>query len=229
MKNSRLEVLRQRMPQIPGILGRDEYHSSAILVPLIYLEGEEHFLFEKRAPYIRQGSEVCFPGGHVDHSNDSDGLETALREVEEELGLAREMVDVIGQLDTLVSPRGIIVECFLGVLKLEDVGSLTLDSEEVDEVFTVPVSWFYHNPPEVYRTRVEIQSSYVDGDGKKHILLPVEELGLPRHYKDNRSEWMKRVVVYRRKPDIIWGLTAAIVENVVTTALPQNSEPERMV
>jgi 8-oxo-dGTP pyrophosphatase MutT (NUDIX family) len=185
------------------------------------MDGEEHLLFEKRGRSIRQGSEICFPGGHYDGAKDSGYLDTALREAEEELGLDRESIDVVGQLDTLVSPRGIIVECFLGVVDLPDLSSLTLDREEVDEAFTVPVSWFRHNPPEIYRNRVEIQSSYVDGEGRQRILLPVEELGLPGHYKNNRSEWMHRVVVYQRKPDIIWGLTAAVVENLVNRYLPR--------
>lgn len=215
MVKSLVHQLQKKLPGKHDILGREEYHSSAVLVPLVMLDGERQFLFEKRAPHIKQGSEICFPGGHYDADADATYLDTALRETEEELGISRELIEIIGQLDTIVSPRGIIVECFLAHIAIESLDQLTLDREEVDEVFTVPLTWFQKNPPDIYRTRVEIQSSYIDGSGSRRVLLPVDELGLPQRYKKNRSEWLHRVVVYQRKPDIIWGLTAAVVDNLI--------------
>lgn len=215
MKSNRIAELRQQLERSPGILGQDEYFLSAILVPLIEVDGEEHFIFEKRADQIRQGGEICFPGGHFDKDKDSSFLETALRETEEELGLGRESITLIGQLDTLVSPRGIIVECFLGAVQIDSLSELVLEGEEVNEVFSVPVRWFVENPPQVFHTRVETQSSYTDDRGNRKILLPVEELGLPQRYKKNRSEWIRKVLVYRWEAHIIWGLTAAVVENTV--------------
>jgi peroxisomal coenzyme A diphosphatase NUDT7 len=215
MRGSRLIELQQKLANPPDILGRNEYFLSAILVPLVEIEGEEHLLFEIRSDNIRQGGEVCFPGGHYDSGKDADYLETALRETREELGIERQSINLIGQLDTLVSPRGIIVECFLGAVDIDGLDELFLDTEEVAEVFTVPVRWFVENPPEVYHTRVETQSSYIDDQGQKKVLLPVEDLGLPARYKRNRSEWIRRVLVYRRDSQVIWGLTAAIVENLI--------------
>lgn len=215
MNKQRFAGLRQRLVSPPDILGREEYHCSAVLVPLIIIGDEEHLLFEKRAAHIRQGGEICFPGGHCDRQKDSGYLQTALRETQEELGLAQSSVRVVGQLDTLISPRGIIVECFLGVLDIDDLDRLRLDREEVAGVFTVPVSWFLENPPEIYHTRVETQSSYMDDQGEQQILLPVEKLGLPPHYKNNRSQWIRKVAVYRHGSEVIWGLTAAIVENLM--------------
>jgi peroxisomal coenzyme A diphosphatase NUDT7 len=215
MRSSRLIELQEKLAKSPGILGRSEYFLSAILVPLVEVDGEEHLLFEVRADNIRQGGEVCFPGGQHDRRKEDSFLQTALRETHEELGVNSSSIYIIGQLDTLVSPRGIIVECFLGALEKSILNELHLDTTEVAEVFTVPVRWFVDNPPEVYHTRVETQSSYIDEQGKKKILLPVEDLGLPARYKKNRSEWIRRVIVYRRGSRIIWGLTASIVENII--------------
>lgn len=220
MQEAHVLELKEKLSKGPGILGRDQYANSAVLVPLVTVEGEEHLLFEKRAQHIKQGSEICFPGGHFDKKCDSSFLDTALRETREELGIDPNSVDIIGQLDTLVSPRGVIVEIFLGSVELRDLSELELDRSEVGEAFTVPLSWFIENPPEIYHNRVEIQSSFVDEQGNEQILLPVEKLGLPSLYKRNRSEWMPRVIVYKREPDIIWGLTAAIVHNLVTKVLP---------
>jgi coenzyme A diphosphatase NUDT7 len=224
MRSSRLKTLQQKLAHPPGILGREEYLLSAILVPLVEFEGEEHLLFEIRSDHIRQGGEVCFPGGHFDSRKDASYLQTALRETYEELGIQHDSIRLLGQMDTLVSPRGIIVECFLGALDISSFDELLLDPEEVAEVFSVPVRWFVDNPPEVYHTRVETQSSYIDAQGNRKVLLPVEDLGLPERYKKNRSEWIRRVLVYRRGPQIIWGLTAAIVENLVAQLFCNESD-----
>lgn len=220
MHNNRLRELQHKLSTGPDILGRKNYISTAILVPLVIINGTEHLLFEKRASHIKQGGEICFPGGHYESDKDSSYIDTALREAQEELGLMPGWIKVIGQLDTLVSPRGLIVECFLGVLDIENIQNLTIDRKEVGDVFTIPISWFQRNPPEIYRTRVEMQSSYIDENGQENILLPVDELGLPPKYKENRSEYMHRVVVYRTEPDIIWGLTAAVVENMINKVFP---------
>lgn len=227
MRRERLTALKNRLPSPPGVLGREEYFSTAILVPLIIINGEEHLLFQKRAPHIRQGNEICFPGGHFDRDVDNTYLDTALREVWEELGVGPNDIEIVGQLDTLVSPRGLIVDCFLGVLAIDRITDLQLDKSEVDEVFTVPIVWFQQNPPEIYYSRVEMQSSYIDDDGVSRVLLPVDELGLPAKYKKNRSEWLKRVVVYKREPDIIWGLTAAVVENLILKIFPAPATLEK--
>lgn len=220
MDRERVNTLKQKLSSGPDILGRDQYTVSAILVPLVCINGKDQLLFEKRAKHIKQGSEICFPGGHYDKNIDGSYVETALRETREELGIDSDSIQVIGQLDTLVSPRGLIVECFLAHLDIESLNQLNLDRNEVEEAFCVPVKWFQQNSPEIYRTRVEIQSSYEDDSGSRKILLPVDELGLPSRYKKNRSEWMHRVVVYRRNPDIIWGLTAAVVDNLINKIFP---------
>lgn len=214
MDKDYLDMLRKRIPA-PDILGRERYTPTAILVPLVFVDGKEHLLFERRASHIKQGNEICFPGGHFDPECDTTYLETAIRETREELGVSHTTIELIGQLDTLVSPRGLIVECYLAALDIDDLSGLTLDTREVAEVFTVPVDWFIANPPEEYRMRVEIQSTYINSNGEKEVLLPVEKLGLPEKYKENRSEWMHRVYVYHHEHAVIWGLTAAVVQNLI--------------
>lgn len=211
----RIAKIRENISAPHDIVGRDQYTSTAILVPLVMIEGEECFLLEKRAAHIYQGGELCFPGGHYESGKDSSPLETALRETVEELGIAKESIEIIGRLDTLVSPRGIIVDCFLGFIDIKSKDEFSLDEDEVADVLFVPLSWLRDNPPEKYHTRVEIQASYTDKDGVEKELLPVEDLGLPGRYKKNRSEWLSRVFVYHFEEEILWGLTASVVENTM--------------
>jgi len=86
---------------------------------------------------------------------------------------------------------------------------------EVEEVFTIPLAWFVATKPEIYHNRIEIQPSYFDAEGNEHILLPVDKLGLPSHYKERRSEWTHEVAVYRHRRCTIWGLTAGIILGMI--------------
>ena len=215
MKENEFRPFVGSLPAVPGILGRELYFNSAVLVPFLLIGDEYHLLFQKRAVDIRQGSEICFPGGRYDGALDRDFQETALRETEEELGLPREKITISGRLDTLITPRGVIVETFIGTLALDSLDELMPASREVEKVFTIPVSWFIENKPEIYSTRVELQPSTTGPDGRKQILLPVDELGLPAMYGQNREGMRYRVLVYKTEEYLIWGITAAIVFEMV--------------
>jgi len=215
MKENEFRIFVGSLPAVPGILDRELYFNSAVLVPFLLIGGEYHLLFQKRAADIRQGSEICFPGGRHDGNLDRDFQETAVRETVEELGLAREKITITGRLDTLITPRGMIVETFIGTLALDSLDELRPALGEVEEVFTIPVSWFIQNSPEIYFIRVELQPSTTGPDGKKHILLPVDELGLPAIYGENREGMRSRVIVYKTEKHLIWGLTAAIVFDMI--------------
>ena len=72
---------------------------SAVLVPLVEKDGVWHLLYEVRSSTIRQGGEVCFPGGHREAGETI--VECALRETREELGINPAHIEVLGQLDYL--------------------------------------------------------------------------------------------------------------------------------
>ncbi len=215
MKENEYRKFIDDLPEAPGILCRDLYFNSAVLIPFFAVNDELHLLFQKRAADIRQGSEICFPGGRYDRDLDSNFQETAVRETAEELGIKRKDIDISRSFGTLVTPRGVIVEAFIGRLAVDSMDDLKPDPREVEEIFTLPVSWFIDNKPEIYFTRVEVQSTVIGPDGKKQILLPVEELGLPAKYGKNRKGMNYRVVVYKAPNHIIWGITAGILFELI--------------
>src|ERR1700761_1556911 len=72
--------------------------AAAVLVPLYLADDELHVvLTRRRADLRRHAGEISFPGGRQD-PEDPDLRSTALREAEEEIGLPRESVDVLGEL-----------------------------------------------------------------------------------------------------------------------------------
>ena len=215
MNKKQLKGLINNLPKTPGIIGKEEYFNSAVLIPLVLIDDEYHFLFEKRSASIRQGGEICFPGGEYDRKTDKDFLETAIRETEEELGLSHEQIKVLGAMHTFLGPMGVTVDSFVALFDIENADELNFDKNEVEKVFTMPVSFFVNNPPDEYKIRLEMHSHYVDDKGEKIELFPVEQIGLPAKYSKPRSGKSHRVYVYKTQPDIIWGITAALIREVV--------------
>lgn len=215
MRENELAILRENLPKVPGILGREKYFHSAVLVPLVLLDRQYHFLFEKRAQNIRQEGEVCFPGGIHDPALDLDFAQTAIRETVEELGIKETRIRIEGRLDTLVTPFGAIVEPFIATLELKNLDELRVNREEVAEVFCLPVSYFEENNPEEFLIRMEMHPSNVGKSGETIVLLPAEELGFPPKYWQAWGGMKHKVYVYRTEPVPIWGMTASLVRDVV--------------
>ena len=228
MNRQDLESLASLLPKHPNILDKGRFFNAAVLIPLVEHSGEYHFLFQKRAEHIRQGGEICFPGGEHEPEADSSCKETALRETEEELGLSRERIRVIGRLDTFVSPRGITVDSFPAVLDINGLEELELDSSEVERVFLLPVSWFEQNRPQVYRLRLEIKPSYQDESGQEVTLLPVRELGLPSRYLGPWTGLEHKVFIYNTpEREVIWGITAELIQGVLSALRLAREEQEQ--
>jgi 8-oxo-dGTP pyrophosphatase MutT (NUDIX family) len=106
---------------------------AAVLVPLYAVGGEVHaVLTERRQDLRRHAGEVSFPGGRQDEG-DSDLEATALREAEEEIGLPRDAVDIVGALrPTPTIATGYAIYPFVGVI--EPGMTWTLSAREVAQV-----------------------------------------------------------------------------------------------
>lgn len=211
-----LRDLTKRMPKVPGINGKDEYFNSAVLALLILVNEEYHFVFEKRSAAIRQGGQICFPGGKFDPEKDDDFKETAIRETVEELGVAYDKISIIGRLDTVFSVIGSTVDAFVGVIDINSLDDLNINPDEVEKVFSVPVSYFENTEPEVYRVSITANPSYINHAGEEVVLLPAKELGLPEMYTRPWGNIMNNVYVYKVAGETIWGITARLIRDVIS-------------
>ena len=215
-----LDDLRNKLPKYPGILHRDEYINTAVLVLLVFIGGEYHFVFQKRGPNIRQGGEVCFPGGFHD-PEDGSPEQTAVRETVEEMGIPAHKITVLGQLDTLIAPMGAMVEAFVGVADIRGLDEIRANAEEVESVFSVPVSYFEKNEPEEYPVLMQVHPSSIDEKtGEEVLLFPARELGLPERYSRPWGGMKHTIYVYKVKDNIIWGITAKFIVDVVRKLKP---------
>jgi coenzyme A diphosphatase NUDT7 len=210
-----LDKLIKNLPSVPGILRKDEFFNSAVIIPFVLINGEYHLLFEKRAADIRQGGEICFPGGEYDPERDKNLTQTALRETVEELGIEINKINVHGVLDTLIGPMGVTVDSCIATLDIKDIDELSIDTSEVEKVFLVPVSFFQKNPPDVYHTQLVVHPYYTDENGDLVNLLPSKELELPEKYNQPWHAGKRKIFAYKLNEGVLWGLTAALVREVV--------------
>jgi 8-oxo-dGTP pyrophosphatase MutT (NUDIX family) len=121
---------------------------AAVLVPLIKRGGEFEILFTKRHNGLpTHAGEVSFPGGLMEEG-DIDLSETAIRETYEELGIPKELIELIGRLDDEISIHKFKVAPFLGYIKVEniDISSLKYQTAEVEKIFSVPIKYFFSCP-----------------------------------------------------------------------------------
>jgi 8-oxo-dGTP pyrophosphatase MutT (NUDIX family) len=117
------------------VLGRTD---AAVLVPL-YVEGDQlHAVFTKRREDLRRHpGEISFPGGRQDEA-DADLEMTALREAEEEIGLPRDAVELVGALQpTPTIATGYAIYPFVGLI--EPGLTWTLSPREVAQVLELPL------------------------------------------------------------------------------------------
>ena len=215
MKKSNLKKLVSNLQKYPNILGRDRFFNSAVLIPLIKIKGEYHLLFQKRAASIRQGGDICFPGGGFEIGIDKNFKDTALRETYEELGIKKKDIKILGQLDTYVAPIGAIIEPFVAKIKQKAYKNMKIDYNEVEKTLLIPISFFKDNEPIEYTLRHEVQPFKIDENGNKEIFFPVEELGLPDTYKKPWGNKRHKVWVYKYENEVIWGITSVLIRDVI--------------
>ncbi len=112
---------------------------AAVLVPLVVRDAELHVLLTQRTDHLHHHpGQISFPGGRVEAADASD-VETALRETEEEIGLARHHVEIIGRLPRYHTVTGFAISPVVGLVS--PPFELALDDFEVAEVFEVPLTF----------------------------------------------------------------------------------------
>ncbi len=112
---------------------------AAVLVPLVVREAGLHMLLTMRTAHLHDhAGQISFPGGRVD-PEDEDAIATALRETEEEIGLSRRHIEVIGSLPDYQTGTGCKVTPVVALV--HPPFELAADEFEVAEIFEVPLDF----------------------------------------------------------------------------------------
>lgn len=136
----KLELFRGDFQTEPSIPIRDNLRAAAVLVPLVDRpEGMSVLLTLRNSSLPHHAGQISFPGGRIE-PGDASAAETALRETEEEIGLPRASVEIIGRLDDYITGTGFLVAPIVGLIR--PPYALNLDPCEVESVFEVPLAFF---------------------------------------------------------------------------------------
>ncbi len=123
----------------PDLRPKSPLTPAAVLVPLVLRpEGMTVLLTKRTAHLAAHAGQISFPGGRVEET-DSDVAAAALRETEEEIGLGREAIEIIGRLDTYVVRTGFEVTPLVGFVT--PPFTTARDEFEVAEIFEVPLAF----------------------------------------------------------------------------------------
>ena len=181
------------VPELPGdgrVLADREPAHAAVLVPLVQRGDMLHVLLTRRTDHLRDhAGQVSFPGGRSEAS-DADPAATALREAEEEVGLRRDRIEVIGQMPAYTTITRFVVTPVVALV--QPPFELKLDSFEVAEAFEVPLP-FLMNPAHHRRHVLTFE-----GGPRQFLSMPWQGAGpggVSREY-------------------FIWGATAAMLRNL---------------
>ena len=125
---------------VPPELLSGETREAAVLIPFCRIDEAWHILYIRRANFDgdRHSGQVAFAGGKRE-SGDLNLEYTALREAEEEVGVAHRDVTVLGRLNHHHTISEYLVTPFIG--ELQWPYPLSLDKTEVAHAFTIPLAW----------------------------------------------------------------------------------------
>ncbi len=116
----------------------DALRPAAVLVPIVERTPDLTVLFTIRSADLRMhAGQISFPGGAID-ADDPHPVDAALRETEEEIGVSRDHIRVLGRLPQYVTGTGFLVTPVVGLIRV--LPALNLCAEEVADVFEAPLA-----------------------------------------------------------------------------------------
>jgi len=199
-----LDKLKHQLQQNQSLfIGEETAFRSAVLIPLVEVDGKWHILFEVRSMTMRkQPGDISFPGGRIDAS-DASPLAAALRETHEELGIDPNTVQVIGQLSPYIASSSFVTYPFVAVVDYMQIID-GYNKQEVEAVFTVPLDWLLQYEPYMHLVSIE----------------PVPSLDFPfdKIVNGAQYQWRTRSMeewFYDYEQYTIWGLTARILKHFI--------------
>lgn len=126
-------------PDLRHLIVHERLRDAAVMIAAVDHPDGATIILTKRTEKLRSHSgQIAFPGGRID-STDPTPEFAAIRETEEEIGIGAETIEIVGRMPDYVSGSGFRISPVLGVARPGFM--LTLNEDEVDDAFEVPLSF----------------------------------------------------------------------------------------
>jgi 8-oxo-dGTP pyrophosphatase MutT (NUDIX family) len=153
------------------ILSHKNFINSAVVFLIIPYNDKPYDLVlirRTKSNTDKHSGEMSFPGGKFDPSLDTSYLDTALRELDEELGIPQNKVSILGCIDDHLTPKGFIITAFAAFIS-QDTKMVKQDSE-VKEIVKIPITFFANKKK--FRERTYKLKDDLIGVGKYNYFSP---------------------------------------------------------
>jgi len=124
----------------------------------------------------KHSGEMSFPGGKFDTKLDKSYLNTAFRELEEELGIPSHQVNILGCIDDHLTPKGFIITTFVAFIT-PDI-KMVKQKSEVNEIVKIPVTFFANKEnfkERTYKLKEDLigvgKFNYFSPENKKYVIF----------------------------------------------------------
>lgn len=174
---------------------------SAVLIPFIKGDdGEWHLLYQVRSRHISQAGDSSFPGGGIEEAESPE--EAAIRETVEELQVERDSLHILGEFDYIIG-NNTVIHAYVGLIEDLTIKDIQPDPMEVEEIYSLPLSYLLEEEPERYRMSF---THHLDPD------FPRERL---QYAHEKRSPSREEILYYPLEDYFLWGYTASLTYRLV--------------
>ncbi len=160
-------------------MSHEYFTNSAVVFLLIHYKDKPYDLVlirRTKSNTDKHSGEMSFPGGKFDPKLDKSYLDTAFRELEEELGIPSYQVDVLGCIDDHLTPKGFIITAFVAFIT-QDIKMVKQESE-VNEIVKIPITFFANKEnfkERTYKLKEDLigvgKYNYFSPENKKYIIF----------------------------------------------------------
>lgn len=168
MTDNRLKTLRSALSaHEPTEVSDPDLQDSAVLLAVCERLDPVVPLVLRSDYRSEHAGEIGLPGGRTER-RDADLRATALREANEEIGLAPDAVEIVGRLSDATTPTGYRIQPYVGYVS--GAVSFTRDTTEVESIYLVPVTELYNGSPRE-KTRFDCTAIDVEGQTERTVTI----------------------------------------------------------
>ncbi|MHA1229347.1 MAG: NUDIX hydrolase [Candidatus Helarchaeota archaeon] len=137
-------VVKKLTNRVKKTLNFPGFKKAAVILLYHIIDDIPYIIFEKRQENLRNHSgEISLPGGAIEPDKDKTLLDTVLRETKEEIGIDKSEITIVGELDDMFTLTShYIISIYVGKIDHFDLNKISINYDEVAEVFEVPVGIF---------------------------------------------------------------------------------------